>query len=51
MAGKPTKVRLRVPTMGKKRGDVIEVESITAAEALVANGTARRLPEEKSSKD
>lgn len=50
MAGKPTKVVLRVPTMGKKRGEVIEVESITAADALVANGTARRV-EEKSDKD
>jgi hypothetical protein len=37
----PTKVRLRFPTLGKKRGDVIEVESKAEADRLIANGTAR----------
>ena len=33
------KVRLRFPTVGHKRGDVIEVEK-AQADALVANGNA-----------
>ncbi|HJR89523.1 MAG TPA: hypothetical protein VJ782_05115 [Aeromicrobium sp.] len=34
-----TKVRLRFPTVGQKRGDVIEVDK-EQAEALIANGSA-----------
>lgn len=34
-----TKVTLRYPTVGKKAGDVIEVEK-EQADALVANGSA-----------
>jgi len=41
----PTKVRLRVPTVGKKVGDVIEVESKAAADRLIADGTARAYQE------
>jgi hypothetical protein len=48
MAG--VKVRLRFPTLGHKRGDVIEVDK-AQAEALVANGSARRVPVEKPVKD
>lgn len=46
------KVALRVPTLGKKRGDVIEVDAETA-KALVANGSARAVKAEpkKSDKD
>lgn len=43
------KVKLLVPTVGKKAGDVIEVESADA-DALVANHNAV-LVESKSSKD
>lgn len=43
------KLILRVPTVGKKRGDEIEVDDAATAERLVANGTARRPT--KSSKD
>lgn len=48
MAG--VKVRLRFPTLGARRGDVVEVEKSQAA-ALVANGSARLVPVEKSVKD
>jgi hypothetical protein len=37
----PTKIKLRVPTLGKNVGDVIEVESKAEADRLIANGTAR----------
>lgn len=37
------KVVLRVPTMGARVGDTIEVEDAETADALVANGTARRV--------
>jgi hypothetical protein len=43
-------VRLRFPTLGHKRGDVLEVEKAQAA-ALVANGSARLVKVEKSDKD
>lgn len=46
------KLTLRVPTKGAKRGDEITVDSAEAADALVANGTAKRVkPEPKSVKD
>ena len=46
------KVVLRVPTVGAGVGDVIEVADTKAADALVANGTARRVkPGPKSEKD
>ena len=46
------KVVLRVPTLGARRGDEIEVDSAEVADALVANGTARRVkPGPKSEKD
>ena len=35
-----TKLRLKFPTVGKKRGDVIEVADKAAADRLIANGTA-----------
>ena len=38
------KLQLKVPTVGKKRGDVIEVADKAAADALIANGTARLAP-------
>ena len=36
------KLILRVPTVGAKPGDEIEVSDKETADALVANGTARR---------
>lgn len=36
------KLTLRVPTKGLKAGDEITVDSADAADALVANGTAKR---------
>lgn len=46
------KVVLRVPTKGKKVGDELEVADKATADALVANGTARRVnPGPKSEKD
>ena len=46
------KVVLRYPTVGAKAGDEIEVDSAEVADALVANGTARRVkPGPKSEKD
>lgn len=42
------KVQLRVPTVGHKRGDVLEVDKATA-DALVANGSARAVKAEKKS--
>ena len=47
-AGTPTKVRLRVPTVDKQVGDVIEVESKAEAQRLIDNGTARAYTEPKS---
>ena len=44
------KLVLRVPTLGKKRGDEIEVDDAATADRLVADGTARRAPK-KSEKD
>lgn len=45
------KLILRVPTKGAKRGDEIQVDAETA-EALVANGSARRVKAApKSEKD
>lgn len=44
------KVQLRFPTVGKKRGDVIEVTK-EQGEALLANGTARPAPTKQSGKD
>ena len=38
------RVILRVPTVGAQAGDEIEVESSEVAEALVRNGSARRVP-------
>jgi hypothetical protein len=35
------KLTLRVPTLGKKRGDEIEVATQEEADRLIANGTAR----------
>ena len=50
MAG--VKLILRVPSAGLKIGDEITVENAEAADALVANGTARRAkPGAKSDKD
>lgn len=43
------KVKLRVPTVGKKAGDVIEVANQAEADRLVADGTAR--PVQSSKKD
>lgn len=40
------KMTLRVPTVGKKRGDVIEVADQETADALVANGSAAPFVEE-----
>jgi hypothetical protein len=37
-----SKLILRVPTMGKKAGEEIDVKDVETADALVANGTARR---------
>lgn len=48
MAGK-VKVRLRVPTVGAKAGDELEVDS-DQAEVLLANGSARRVAKATSSK-
>lgn len=47
------KVRLARPTKGKKAGEFITVADAEAADALVANGTARRVKAEpkKSDKD
>lgn len=39
------KVTLRVPTVGKKRGDVIEVDK-AEADRLVANGSAFAVKDE-----
>jgi hypothetical protein len=44
------KLRLLFPTVGKKRGDVIEVEK-AEADRLVANGSARVEKAGKSEKD
>lgn len=41
MAG--VKVTLRVPTMGAKVGDEIEVADAATADALVASGAAKRV--------
>ncbi len=50
MAG--VKVVLRVPTVGKKAGETIEVADKATADALVANGSAKRVkPDPKSDKD
>lgn len=46
-----TKLVLRVPTVGKRVGDEIEVDTAAEADALVANGTARRKSAAKSEKD
>jgi len=35
------RVILRVPTLGKKAGEEIEVENKETADQLIANGTAR----------
>ena len=46
------KLILRVPTVGKARGDEIEVADKATADALVANGSAKRVkPGPKSDKD
>ena len=45
------KVRLRVPTRGKKVGDLIEVDTKAEADRLVANGTARPVKADQSKKD
>jgi hypothetical protein len=37
-----TKLQLRVPTLGKKRGDVIDVPA-EDVDRLVKNGTVRRV--------
>ena len=42
------KLILRVPTRGAKAGDEIEVSDKDAAEALIANGSARRASSKKS---
>ena len=44
------KVELRFPTVGKQRGDVIEVDK-AEAERLIANGSARPVKAVKSDKD
>jgi hypothetical protein len=46
----PTKVRLRFPTVGKQRGEVIEVESKAEADRLIANGTASAVKAEAKPK-
>lgn len=43
------KLTLRVPTRGKKVGEVIEVSDKATADELVRNGTARKAPAEKKS--
>jgi hypothetical protein len=46
------KVILRVPTVGAGVGDEIEVADAKTADALVANGSAKRVkPGPKSDKD
>jgi hypothetical protein len=46
------KVILRVPTLGANVGDEIEVANAETADALVANGSAKRVkPGPKSDKD
>ena len=45
------KVRLRVPTRGKKVRDVIEVADRSEADRLIANGTARPVEKKSSPKD
>jgi hypothetical protein len=46
------KVVLRVPTLGKQVGDVLEVADKATADRLVANGSAKRVkPAPKSDKD
>jgi hypothetical protein len=46
------KLILRVPTVGKKAGEEIEVADKATVDALVANGTAKRVkPGPKSDKD
>ena len=44
-----TKIQLRVGTFGAKSGDVIEVADKATADALIANGTARKAPAEAKS--
>lgn len=46
-----TKVILRVPTLGANVGDEIEVADAATADALVANGSAKRKATSKSDKD
>jgi hypothetical protein len=43
-----TRLILLVPTVGAKPGDEIEVVDKATADALVANGSARRAPAKKS---
>jgi hypothetical protein len=43
------KLILRVPTFGAKAGEEIEVSDKETADALVANGTARRASAAKKS--
>ena len=45
-----TKVVLRFPTVGKKAGEEIEVDAETA-QALVDNGSAKRVSAAQSKKD
>ena len=46
------KVILRVPTKGAKAGDELTVADAATADALVANGSAKRVkPGPKSEKD
>lgn len=45
------KVVLRVPTVGAGVGDEIEVADKATADALVANGSAKRVKPGKSDKD
>lgn len=45
------KVILRVPTMGAKAGDEIEVADSEVADELVANGSAKRVKPGPKPKD